>query len=260
MHAAAQSYRNNLSMPSVSLNAYSTKQSDIFSFVSNQASLARINQSGVGIFTEQRFLLKNNSSNQLAFVLDAKNINLGVQFNYAGFVNFNETSFGFAIGKKMSDKIDVGAQFNFISERAALYKRASAINFEIGALFHLTPLLNIGCHLYNPAGLFISSSKDGRIPAAYKFGAGYDASDEFHLNVEIYKEEDKPTIIQTGFQYQFRKNFFARFGYLSNVQQMYFSAGISYIKMTIGIHCSSHPQLGITPGISFLIKTDSKRK
>ncbi len=247
-------------MPSNSFCAYSKKQQDAFSFVGNQASLAGINNSGVGFFSEQRFLIKNYSSHQMVFVTKGRNINFGVQFNYTGMKNFNDFSLGLAAGKKLSDKIDIGAQINFNTEKAMLYNRKINLNFESGVLIHLTPVLNVGIHLYNPAGLIIASKKEGRVPGVYKFGVGYDASDDFHISAEMLKEEGMPVSVQVGFQYQYRKKFFTRFCYINNLQRICFVAGITSGKIRMAVHCSSHPQLGITPGISVLLNTVTKKK
>jgi hypothetical protein len=57
----SQSLRYSISMPYVSLGAYSTKQLDPFSFTNNQAALAQVKTAGVGVYGERRFLLTENS-------------------------------------------------------------------------------------------------------------------------------------------------------------------------------------------------------
>lgn len=249
-----------VSMPSGFLCAYSNKQSDFFSYTGNQANLARIKGSGIGFFSEQRFSLKNNPSHQLIVVVDAKKINLGIKFDYTGFSLFNSSSLGIASAKKLSDKVDIGIQFNFISEKAAFYTRNVVLNFESGILLHLTPTLNAGIHLYNPAALFFSSYDVRKVPTVYKFGLGYDASDDFHVSAEILKEENLPVVFQTGFQYKYKKIFFAKFCYVSNIQSVCFGAGVSYKKLRTGLYGSSHPQLGITPGILLLYNNNSDKQ
>lgn len=247
-------------MPSGTLCAYSKKQQDVFSFTGNQASLAEIKQTGIGFFSEQRFLIKNYSSHQLAFVAKGRNINFGVQFNHAGVSNFNESSIGLAVGKKLSDKIDVGVQFNLNTEKVYAGSRSTDLNAEGGIILHLTPILNVGIYLFNPAGIIKPSEKNLKNPAVFKFGVGYDVSDDFYLSAEILKEADMPATIQAGFQYQYRKKFFTRFVYVNHLQRISFSSGISHGKFRIGIHVSTHPNLGFTPGLSVLILNNTNKK
>ena len=83
--AISQSLRSSISMPYISMSAYSTKQIDPFSFTGNQAALTQVKNAGVGIYGERRFLLAENSVYALAAAIPTKLGNFGVQINYAGF-------------------------------------------------------------------------------------------------------------------------------------------------------------------------------
>ena len=148
----AQSLRYNVSMPYISLGAYSTKQTDPFAFTNNQAALAAIKQSGAGVFGERRFLLQETSQYGFAAAFKTKNGNFGLQGTYGGFKNFNENKIGLAYARSLGTKVDLGVQFNYYSYRIPAYTNASAVNFEIGAIVHLTDQLNAGIHAYNPVG------------------------------------------------------------------------------------------------------------
>lgn len=249
----AQSLRYSLSMPYTGLGAYSTKQADVFSFTNNQAALASIKNPGLGVFGERRFMLEETSLYGLALALPTKNLgNFGVMVNYSGFTNFNENKAGLAYARSLGSKVDVGVQFNYYGYRIPSYGSASAINFEAGALVHLTDNLNAGVHVYNPVGGKLGKEGDEKLASAYKLGLGYDASDNFYFSTEVVKEEDKEVNVIGGIQYHFKKQFFARAGFMSETGSGFAGLGLSWNNLRFDISASYHPQLGFSPGLMLM--------
>lgn len=244
-----QALRQSLSLPYVNLSAYSTKQIDPFSFTGNQAALAKTAIGGVGVYGERRFLLAENSVYGLAAALPTKLGNFGVQVNYAGFANFNEQKAGLAYGRSLGSKVDIGVQFNYYNYQIPSYQNGAAINFEAGAIVHFSEKLNAGVHLYNPVGASLNKATDEKLAAVYKFGLGYDASENFYVSTEIVKEEDQPINVTGGIQYKFKKQFFARAGFRSDNNTGFAGVGFEYEKLRIDVAASYHPQLGISPGL-----------
>ncbi|MBC7511418.1 MAG: hypothetical protein H7320_22120 [Ferruginibacter sp.] len=244
-----QSLWYSVGLPYLNLSAYSTKQTDVFSFTGNQAALANKNIGGVGIYGERRFLIAENSVYGLAAAVPSMLGNFGVQVNYAGFQNFNEQKVGLAYGRSLGDKVDVGIQFNYYGYKIPAYQNGSAINFEGGAIFHFSEKLNAGVHVYNPVGGTVSKANNEKLAAVYKFGLGYDASDNFYVSTEIVKEENQPINVTGGFQYTFKKQFFARAGFRSDNNTGYSGVGFLYNKLRIDVAASFHPQLGVSPAI-----------
>lgn len=256
--ANTQSLRYSIAQPYVSLSAYSRQQTDPLGFTGNQAALAQTKQAGVGVFGERRFLLKETSTYTMGAAFPTRLGNFGVQLNYAGFINFNEQEIGLAYARQLGKRVDIGVQFNYYGYRVPAYGNASAINFEIGALMHLTDQLNAGFHIYNPVGGKLGTSaslsiKAEKLASSYKTGLGYDASDHFFIAAEIIKEEDKPVNIAGGLQYRFAKQFFARAGFVSESTSAYAGAGVGWKNFRLDISSGYHPQLGFSPGILVII-------
>lgn len=254
----AQSLRYSLAQPYSSLSAYSLQQNDALSFTGNQAALALTKQAGIGIFGERRFMLKETSVYTLGAAVPTRLGNIGIQLQYAGFKNFRENKIGLAYARKLGKLVDVGVQFNYYGYSIPAYGKASAINFEMGALFHLTGKLTAGIHVYNPIGGKLGKDKEEKIAAAYKIGLGYDASDRFFISSEIIKEEDKAVNIIAGLQYQFAKQFFAKAGFLSESGTAYAGAGVGWKNLRLDISSSYHLQLGFSPGILLIMHFKSK--
>jgi hypothetical protein len=248
----AQSIRYAVALPYVGVSAYSTKQNDAFSFTSNQAALAATKKTSIGVYGERRFLLAATSNYAAAFAIPTKLGNFGLSLNYAGFKNFNENKIGLAYGRSLGKKVDIGVQFNHYGYRVPVYGNASAIFVEAGAIMHFTDKFNGGFHVYNPVGGKLNNSDGEKLASAYKLGFGYDASDNFFVNAEIVKEEDKPVNVVAGFQYQFAKQFFARAGFMSESTTAYAGVGLSWKNLRLDVAGSYHPQLGFSPGLMLL--------
>jgi hypothetical protein len=249
----AQSLRQPISAIYTSLAAYSTRQTDVFSFVNNQAALAKINHSGAGIYGERRFMLVETSLYTAATAIPSTMGNFGISLKYAGFKNFNESQIGLAYARSLGAGVDIGVQFNYYGYRVPAYSNANTVNFEMGAIIHLTDQLNLGVHVYNPVGGKFGKT-DEKLVAAYKVGLGYDASDKFFISAEIVKEEDYPVNVNAGFQYQFVKQFFARAGIATATSVAYAGFGIGWKNFRLDVSGSYHPQLGWSPGLMLIIE------
>jgi len=247
-YGIAQSLRQPVSSLYPGLGAYSTKQHDVFSFVNNQAALVQIKKAAAGVYGERRFLLAATSLYTVAVAMPSSMGNFGVNLKYGGFKNFNESQAGLAYARSLGSKIDIGVQFNYYGYRVPGYNSANTVNFEIGAMIHLTDHLNVGFHVYNPVGGKFSKTEE-KLTTAYTIGLGYDASDRFFVSAEIVRQEDYPVNVNAGMQYQFMKQFFIRAGISSASSTAYGGAGIGWNNFRLDFSGSYHPQLGWSPGL-----------
>jgi len=183
--------------------------------------------------------------------------NFGLEIDYFGFKDYNESQIGVAYARNLGSKLDVGIKFNYYSFRIPAYQHSSAVNFEIGAIAHLTDKVNIGIHFYNPVGGVLSKTEDEKISSIYKFGLGYEASENFLVSFEIVKQQDLPVNVNAGIQYNFQKQFFVRVGIASENESPYAGAGISWDNLRIDVSASYHPQLGFSPGLMVTVNFKS---
>ncbi len=248
----SQSLRQPISAIYLGLASYSTQHNDVFSYLNNQAALAQIKNVGVGVYGETRFLLNATNLYAAAIAIPTKDGNFGINVKYSGFKNFNENQIGVAYARSLGKKVEVGIQFNYYSYRVPAYNSANTVNVEFGAIIHLTDQLNVGLHVYNPIGGRFSKTNE-KLTAAYTIGLGYDVSDNFFVGTEIVKEENFPINVNTGIQYRFIKQFFARAGIESATSTGYAGFGISWNTSRLDITASYHPQLGLSPGLLLIM-------
>jgi hypothetical protein len=243
----AQTVHSPIEAHYVQLGTYSKQFCDVFSFTNNQAALSYLKTASAGVYGEQRFLLKETSMYSLAIALPAAGGGFGFQANYFGFSDYNESALGIAYGKHLGKMADIGAQFNYYNVRIAGYGSAGTVNFEAGAIFHLSEKFHLGLHVYNPVGGRFGKNTDEKLASIYTMGTGYEASKQAFISMEIIKEENKPVNISAGLQYVFAKQFFARAGIESGPSSFYAGIGLLWDVFRLDIAVSYHPQLGFAP-------------
>ncbi len=254
----SQAVRQPIAARYIGLGAYSINHVDAFSFTSNQAALAQIKNSAAGIYAEKRFLLSSTNMYSAIAVLSTKQGNFGLQADYFGYKNYNESQIGLAYARSLGSKLDIGIKFNYYGFRIPAYGNSSAVNFELGAIAHLSEKLHAGIHAYNPVGGKLSKTDNEKLSSIYKFGIGYEASDKFFVSTEIIKEEDQPVNVDVGVQYNFMKQFFVRAGTSTETTNSYVGAGVSWKNFRLDISGSYHQQLGFTPGLMLIVNFNNK--
>jgi len=257
--AFCQAVRHRIAARYIGLGAYSLNHVDVFSFTSNQASLAQVSSAAGGAYGEKRFLLSAANLYTAVVALPTNQGNFGLQADYFGFTNYNESQIGIAYARSLGSKLDLGIKFNYYSFKIPAYGNASAVNFEIGAIAHLSDKLHAGIHIYNPSGGKLSKQDDEKLGSSYTFGLGYEASDNFFIGSEISKEESQPVNVNVGFQYNFIKRFFVRAGIATETTNSYAGAGISWKNFRLDVSGSYHPQLGFSPGLLLIVNFKSKQ-
>lgn len=254
----AQIVNTPLSVSYVKTNTYSSVNRDAFSFAGNQASLAGFKKISAGVYGERRFMMADLNSYQLAFALPAPGGNFGLQANYFGSSSYNQTALGLAYARNLG-KTDVGVQFNYYQIKATGYGNASAINFEAGAILHVSDQFQAGIHIYNPTRASIGKNGEEKLPFIYSFGLGYDASEKFFIGAEIEKVEDQSISVNAGLQYSFDEKLFARAGISSATSSFYLGVGFLWSGFRIDVTASLHPGLGITPGMLLIYNSPDKK-
>ncbi|MEO7802114.1 MAG: hypothetical protein ABIR81_08950 [Ginsengibacter sp.] len=256
----SQSKKYPISANYIRLGTYSNTNLDAFSFTANQATLAQGKNFEAGVFGEKRFLLTELNFYNAAIVVPTKQGNFGIEGNYFGFSSYNESEIGLAYGRMLGDKVDVGIKFNYYAMRTAGYGNAGTVNFEGGAIIHLSSKLNAGLHFYNPVGGKLSGKIDEKLSSQYTFGLGYEVSEKFFLSGEVFKEENIPVNMLAGFQYNLDKQFFVRAGLASENGNSYAGAGIRWKNFRLDVSAGYHQQLGFTPGLMLIIQPKTTKQ
>lgn len=255
----SQSLRKPIAAAYIGLGAYSMNHVDLFSVTSNQASLAQIKNISAGVYGEKRFLLAETNMYSAIVAAPTKDGNFAFQADYFGFKNYNESQLGIAYARSVGKNLDLGIKFNYYSFRIPGFESSSTVNFEIGAIAHLTDKLNAGIHFYNPVGGKLSKTENDRLTSIYSFGLGYEVSDIFLISSEIIKADDLPVNVNVAMEYDFAEQFFARFGIASQNGSPFAGAGVCWENFRLDVSASYHPQLGLSPGLMLIMNLKKKK-
>ncbi|NCU04398.1 MAG: hypothetical protein GXC73_10470, partial [Chitinophagaceae bacterium] len=217
LSVSAQTVRQPLMSSYPGLGAYSKNAADAFSFLVNPAALANLQAAGAGVYSERRFLLNAFSQYTAVAGFQTNSGAFGLQADYFGYSNYNETQIGLGYARSLGSKVDVGAKFNYYNLRIPAYTSASALHFEAGVVMHLSEKLHTGFSVYNPVGGELSKTTGEKIASVYRGGLGYEVSDRFFISAELVKEENKRAGVNAAFQYEL-------------VKQLLFRAGINTVN------------------------------
>jgi hypothetical protein len=242
------------------LSGYGMNRVDLFSTINNRAALAQLKGRSLGLYGERRFMMEGLNNYLVEGGLETGSGCFGFELGYFGFSRFNQTKAGLAYALKLGSRMDAGIQFNYHLTSIPGYGNASAIGFEIAALFHLTEKLHAGMQASNPAGGKFGKSKKEKLATIYRGGIGYEPSEVFFAGIEIIKQEWMPIFLNAGMQYAGIPGILIKAG-LSSASLSWW-AGIMYLwgSMSIGISIGFHPQLGITPGFLLLYQANPNQR
>ncbi|HJW16939.1 MAG TPA: hypothetical protein VJ499_07455 [Flavisolibacter sp.] len=244
-----QSIRSSMAAPVAQLLTYSSLHASPFNIVANQATLARIDNISGAVYGEKRFALRELSQYTGIISFPTSSGNFGLSVDHFGDLPYNETGVGLAYGRRLSDMIDIGVQFNYYNFQTQGYGSASSINAEGGVLFHLTETFNVGFHIYNPGGSKMGKEENETLPSIYSAGFGYDLSPKVFIGASIEKKEDQPLNLDAGIHYYFEDKLSACGGISSANSSYYIGFGVLVKSLRLDILASMHPQLGVTPGL-----------
>jgi hypothetical protein len=210
-----------------------------------------------GVYGERRFMLQDLSWYQATVTLPTRSGNFGLKGTYFGSAANTEMEVGLAYGRKLGDRVAVGGQFNYYTQRIPQYHTASALSVEAGVLLKLTEQLQAGFHVYNPNGTALGKTNE-KLPAIYTVGFGYEPSDRLIIMGEVQKIEAEKVALKAALSYQFDKRLYARVG-LNAVNTVYsIAGGVKLSNLSLEMMMAIHPQLGVTPGLMILFHKKEK--
>ena len=240
-------------------DGYSGGQKNPVSSTGNPAVLAAYSSVNLALFSERLFLLPDLNHVILAAGMKLQSGYVGVQMDYRGGPDYNETAAGFAYARNLGKKLDAGLRFNYYSRKVNGYGGNAAVAVEIGTMFHLTSNLHAGLYASNPVGGKWKNTNE-KIPAVYTMGFGYDASEKCFISFESVKVAGETVQVNASLKYTFIEDCFVRTAIQSGTDGLAAGLGYRFNSLQLEVIVSSHNRLGITPGIcvSYIAKEKTK--
>ena len=227
--------------------------SDIWSLWHNQAGLAYLKNTTVGMYYDNRFLVPEYGYKAFGLGVPTKRGVLGFGFSYFGYSQYNEKKVSLAYAKSFTEKFSVGLQLDYLNTFINQdYGSAGTVVIEFGILSQPIKNLFVAAHVYNPTRSSIAIYQDERIPTIFRFGLGYKMGDKSFIAVELEKEIDFAPRFKAGIEYKLIDNFFLRTGISLKPLSNSFGIGYKLKSFILDIAFTTNRELGITPHVSMI--------
>jgi len=260
VHSDAQAIHSPQNLAYSTLGTYSQNFKNAFSFISNQSALSSQRSIVAGAYAERKFALEELNFCVFALSFPAASGGLGLELNYFGFADYNESKIGLGYGRRLGKMVDAGIQLDYHLFHVAGYGNAGTINFEAGIFLHPVEKVTIGLHVFNPVGGKLGKNPGEKLASIYKYGLGYEVSQEACLSLEVIKEEDRPVYAHIAVQYFFDRQFFAGAGIETATASPFGGLGLKWKNIRLDISAEYHPQLGFSPALWFVVFVKSEDK
>ncbi len=258
MNGMAQPYHLQSETSYISAGAYSNHFSDVFSFVSNPASLGITEAFSCGILAERKWMLKELDNYAMAVSGNVGKGGFGILFQQSGDADYNERSLELAYGKNLG-KAEIGIRFNYLRDKVPGYQRIGFGNSGISMRFHVSEKFITGWEIGLPVFGNAGKTYSEKGPQLFKTGFGYECNENLMLAIQIVKISGLPLNVIPSMEYHYDEHFFFSFGINSNTGSPFFKSGWKKNKLSIQIYAVYETVLGFSPGL-LLIWENKKKK
>jgi len=236
------------------LNHCSVALSGFWSIQNNQAGMALIKNLSVGVAYENRFLVPQMGTANIALIYPLKFGNMGISMGYFGDALYHEMKIGLAYARSFGPRLRVGVQLDYLQTGLGdIYGSRSNVTFELGVQSDVNKHLTFGIYVYNPVRVKLSDYANEKIPAVIRFGVAYHFSGKLLTTAEVEKNTGfQPVILRGGIEYRYKKQFFFRAGFGTSRDVFSFGFGWHKKHLQFDIGTTMHQSLGFSPQSSLV--------
>lgn len=227
---------------------------DIWSVYNNPGAFGSLEKSAVGVSYENRFLLKEMSTQSLVFGYHTEKAgNFGIHFQQYGFNLYREMQGGISYGMKFYDNFSGGVSINY--HRIALgenYGSKNTVSAALGLMYSLNKQLTFGMRVLNINRAKLADFQDERLPTTFSLGVLYSFSEKAFWSVEAEKDLIHPINIRSGIEVRPHEIFAIRLGMNSYPFQANLGFGLKFKGFQLDLASMWHVQLGLSPSAGIL--------
>ncbi len=222
---------------------------DVYSVYNNPGAFGALEKTAVGINYENRFLVKELSTQSLAFGYHTeKNGNFGLQFQQYGFDLYRELQVGLVYGVKLANHFYGGVGFNFHRiHLAENYGNRNTASGSIGIFYEASKSLHLGVRVQNISRTTLAEAEDERFPTRFGVGITYLFSEKVSWTLEAEKAIVNPINVKSGLEFRPHEMLYLRLGVNSYPFQSAFGFGLSFDRLQFDMAASWHSTLGMSP-------------
>lgn len=222
---------------------------DVWSVYNNPGAFGALEKTTVGAAYENRFLLKELSSQALAVGYHTQNSgNFGIQFQQFGFSLYREFQAGLTYGRKLYKGFYGGVSVNFHRiQLAENYGAKSTASAGLGIMYQLNDEIKFAARVQNLSRTALAEFEDERLPTVFSIGASYTFSEKVLWTLEAEKTVIHPVNVKSGLEIHPHEVLYLRLGVNSYPFQSAFGVGLAFSNFQFDLSTTWHNSLGISP-------------
>ena len=223
---------------------------NLWAVMNNQAGLAFMTKPAAGIYFENGYLLKELALKAMSVCYPLKTGALGLGYANFGYSAYHENKLSVAYGRMFGKRLAAGLALDYlVIVQGDGYTNRHMATSEIGALFILSDVIELGVHIFHPLPLPALRNPDSFIASQYSLGVKLDFHPAF-LYAEAEKALQRPLIIRAGFEYEYGEIAFVRAGIQARPALLALGFGFIINKLQLDIAATMHQVLGISSSLS----------
>jgi len=212
------------------------------------ACIASLRKATAGVMMEQRFGLTEMKSMVAAVALKLPSAGLVLQTKYMGYAASNQLQAGLSYGRKINEKVSVGAGIYYWRlSQAGIYGSGGLVSADIGVMLRPGEKIAFTFYSFNPFRFGSNKPEGFRQPSIYRFGAGYAPSEKVLLAAELMKEDNIPVSVSATIDYVMVNALRLKMGMHTGNHQLFAGIGWMFKHFRFDIIAGFHQQLGISP-------------
>ncbi len=225
----------------------SVSLSDLWSVNSNQAGLASLTQLQLGAYYENKFQLKETSTQGFAFAMPTQWGTFSINYNHYGYQLYAENAGGLGYARSLGPHVQAAVQFDYYHYyQTAYYGQRGVVLLELGLIVSPLENLHIGVHSFNPGQAKLAEYQTERVPSTFRIGAAYDFSNQVVFTAELHKGIDDALRFKTGVSYEAVEHLFFRMGLGTAPTEFAWGLGYALNELYFDLDFSTHPTLPIS--------------
>ena len=172
---------------------------DVWATMRNQAGLAQLESTSVGVQGETRFVAVGIQTVGLAAAVPTKSGTFGLALNYFGNATYNDQKVGISYARKLFAGVAIGAQFDYVGLRIAEYGSKSLFTFELGLQSDLPKGFRVAAHIFSPIRIAVTPNE--YLPTTFTLGANYSPNKRVSVVLEVEKDIQHQANLKFGVEY-----------------------------------------------------------
>ncbi len=256
---SGQTLTTNGDATSIGMGSAGVVFKDLHSIWHNQAGLAYLQETAIGAYAEQHYLLTELQTLGAVAAYPTTSGTLGISINYIGLEQYKEQKIGLAYGRQLFDNLSIGGQILMLNTQIPEYGNKTLFTFEIGAIAKLLPQIDLGVHLFSPVRVELTELDE--MPSILSLGLAYYPSEKVTITTEVEKDIDYEARVKAGIAYRLLEQLTLRTGIGTKPTTLHLGVGYELESgLSINVASSYHQVLGISPaiGLVYVVQNQSK--